>query len=290
MTQQRSLSVLAVIFGLTLAWIGTRLLLSPAAVRAFGNPANLWMAFVGQALLWLIAAAVLAIVIFWEKKPIASLWLQPFRWQSIAWGLALVALHYAVIFPFTEWVRHATGLPGFEQGMDRVMRFPVSYRITAFLTAGVVEELLFRGYSFERLISSIGLWPAQLIVALLFAVYHLRNGYPWQVAFTGSVIGSLMFGLVFARTRSVLAATGFHAAANWAREVVLADPPTMRTWFGPVAGRNWTDAERQTTAIVFNGVALVACALLYWSIRRRDRRLASDAGAGTGRKERALAK
>jgi hypothetical protein len=151
MTQQRSLSVLAVIFGLTLAWNGTRLLLSPAAVRAFGNPANLWMAFVGQALLWLIAAAVLAIVIFWEKKPIASLWLQPFRWQSIAWGLALVALHYAVIFPFTEWVRHATGLPGFEQGMDRVMRFPVSYRITAFLTAGVVEELLFRGYTITRL-------------------------------------------------------------------------------------------------------------------------------------------
>ena len=142
------------------------------------------------------------------------------------------------------------------------------------ISAGV-EELLFRGYGFERLITAIGLWPAQLIVALMFATYHLLNRYEWQIAFTSTVIGSLMFGLVFARTRSVFAATGFHAASNWARDVVLADPPTMRTWFGPVAGRNWTPDERQTTLIVFNGVALVACALLYWSIRRHNRRLAA---------------
>ena len=96
------------------------------------------------------------------------------------------------------------------------------------------RSLLFRGYGFERLITAIGMWPAQLIVgAACSRTYHLLNGYAWQVAFTGSVIGSLMFGLVFVRTRSVMAATGFHAAANWARDVVLADPPTMRTWFGP---------------------------------------------------------
>jgi membrane protease YdiL (CAAX protease family) len=156
--------------------------------------------------------------------------------------------------------------------------------------ANGVEELVFRGYAFERLIASLGLWPAQLIVALLFAVYHLINGYAWQVAFTGTVIGSLMFGLVFARTGSVLAATGFHAATNWTRDLVLLDPPTMKTWFGPVAGRNWTPAERQTTMIVFNGVGLLACALLYWSIRRRDRKLAAGATrADRRREERALA-
>jgi len=115
------------------------------------------------------------------------------------------------------------------------------------------------------------MWPALILVALLFATYHLLHGYTWQLAFTGSVIGSLMFGLVFARTRSVPAAAGFHAATNWARVLVLSDPPSTRSWFGPVAARSWTAHERQTTVIILNLVALVACALLYWSIRRRDR-------------------
>jgi len=158
------------------------------------------------------------------------------------------------------------------------------------LVSACVEELLFRGYGFERLITSIGMWPAQLIAALMFATYHLLNGFTWQVAFTGSVIGSLMFGLVFVRTRSVFAATGFHAATSWMRDVILSDPPTLRTWFGPLAGRSWTPDERQTTMIAFNGLALLTCALLYWSIRRRDRSLASDTRAGRKRSERALAK
>jgi len=238
------------------------------------------------AMLGILIGATL-LFLWWDKRSPSELGLE-LSWRPLPNLLAglvggtllilVIAVLLHAILPF-EWTWNTTFL----------WRLVATGLVFQLLLAGV-EELLFRGYSFERLISSIGLWPAQLIVALLFAVYHLRNGYPWQVAFTGSVIGSLMFGLVFARTRSVLAATGFHAAANWAREVVLADPPTMRTWFGPVAGRNWTDAERQTTAIVFNGVALVACALLYWSIRRRDRRLASDTGAGTGRGERALAK
>ena len=221
------------------------------------------------AMLGILVGATL-LFLWWDKRSPSELGLE-LSWRPLAnllgglVGGTLLILVIAVllhaILPF-EWTWNTTFL----------WRLAATGLIFQLLSAGV-EELLFRGYSFERLISSIGLWPAQLIVALLFAVYHLRNGYPWQVAFTGSVIGSLMFGLVFVRTRSVLAAMGFHAAANSVREMVLADPPTMRTWFGPVAGHNWTDAERQTTAIVFNGVALVACALLYWSIRRRDRTL-----------------
>jgi membrane protease YdiL (CAAX protease family) len=167
MTQQRSLSVLAIFFALTLAWTGTALLLSPTAVRLFDNPSNLPMAFLGQALLWAIAAAVVAIVLFWERKPLTSLWLQPFHWQSIAWGLALVAIYYAVVFPISEWVRRAAGLPGYALGMERVMRFPISYRIVAFMSAGVVEELLFRGYTITRLtILTRNVWLAGGVLAV----------------------------------------------------------------------------------------------------------------------------
>jgi len=225
--------------------------------------------------------------LWWDKRSPSELGLE-LSWRPLAkllGGLVGGALLIAVIavllhgvLPF-DWLYNKGFVP-------RAAAMGLVYML---ISAGV-EELLFRGYGFERLITSIGMWPAQLIVALMFATYHFLNGYSWQAALTGSVIGSLMFGLVFVRTSSVLAATGFHAAANWAREVVLSDPPTTRTWFGPVATRRWTPAESQTAMIVFNGVTLVACVLLYLSIRRRDRKLSTDTRVGGRRAERALAK
>ena len=48
--------------GLAIAWGGTALLISPPAVRLFGNSSSLPMAFVGQALMWVLAAVIVAIV------------------------------------------------------------------------------------------------------------------------------------------------------------------------------------------------------------------------------------
>jgi membrane protease YdiL (CAAX protease family) len=219
-----------------------------------------------------LVLGVTLLFLWWDKRSPSELGLE-LSWRPLvnllgglvggALLIAVIVLLLRAILPF-EWAYNT--------------RFVWKFAATALLYAlisGLVEELLFRGYGFERLIRAIGMWPAQLIVALLFATYHLLHGYSWQVAFTGTVIGSLMFGLVFVRTRSVPAAAGFHAAANWVRDTLLSDPPTLRTWYGPVASRNWTANERQTTMLIFNGVALVACALLYWSIRRRERSVAS---------------
>jgi membrane protease YdiL (CAAX protease family) len=92
-----------------------------------------------------------AIVLFWEKQSLRSLWLQPFRWQSIGWGLILVAVYYAILFPLGEWVRRSAALPGFGHGMDQVMKFPLWYRVVAVVGAGIGEEILFRGFSVTRL-------------------------------------------------------------------------------------------------------------------------------------------
>jgi membrane protease YdiL (CAAX protease family) len=134
----------AVITGLTVAWGGTALLVS-ALARGLSDPSRLANALVGQALFWALAAAVVAIVLFWERQPLRSFWLQRFRWQSITWGLLLVAAYYTVLFPLGEWVRRSAGLPGFGAGMEQVIRFPVWYRIVAVVGAGIGEEVLFRG-------------------------------------------------------------------------------------------------------------------------------------------------
>jgi membrane protease YdiL (CAAX protease family) len=215
------------IMGLMLAWKGTRLLVSPAAVRLFGDPSNLPMAFAGQALLWAIAAAVIAMVIFWERKPLTSLWLQPFRWQSLAWGLTLVAINYAVVFPISEWVRRAAGLSGYAQGMTQVMRFPMSYRIVAFMTAGVVEELLFRGYTITRLTMLLGnVWVAGAIALFGFAALHAPY-WGWGFAIVG-LIGGALTTVFFIWKKDLLSLMVFHACTD-AIGLVLA--PMFSEWW-----------------------------------------------------------
>jgi membrane protease YdiL (CAAX protease family) len=185
------------------------------------------MAFLGQALLWALAAAVVAIVLFWERKPLASLWLQPFRWQSIAWGLALVAINYTMVFPISEWVRHVAGLSGYAQGMERVMRFPISYRIAAFMGAGVVEELLFRGYTITRLTMLTGnVWVAGALSLVGFAFLH-ASYWGW-----GFVIISLLGGTVattfFIWKKDLLAMMVFHACTD---AVGLVIAPMFSEWW-----------------------------------------------------------
>ena len=177
--------------------------------------------------------------------------------------IAVVAVLLHLVLPFQWVVNPAFFLP-----------LALVALLWAFVT-NATEELVFRGYAFERLIETIGLWPAQLVVALLYGVYHLLNGWSWQVAFGATLIGSLMFGLAYVRWRSIPLVVGAHAAVTWVRDLILLDPPEMRTWFGPLALRAWTPEERQTTLIVFNAVALVVCFLLWLSILRRDRKLRS---------------
>ena len=192
---------LPLFFGLVLAWGGTLLLISPPAERLFGDPAHLAMAFVGQALLWMLAAVIVAIVVFWERQPLASLWLKPFRWQSIAWGLALVAVNAVVVAPIGEWVRHAAGLPGFSQGMERVMAFPLSYRIVAFVSAGVVEELLFRGYTITRLATmTASVWLAGALAVIGFGLLHVSS---WGWGFMVGVLSVAQCSVRFLSGRRI---------------------------------------------------------------------------------------
>ena len=209
----------------------------------------------------------------WDKRPGAAIGLN-LSWRragELLCGLggaallvAAVALVVALVLPF-PWVRNP--------------RFDPTLAILSFaslLYGNSVEELIFRGYSLERLIAGIGHWKAQLVTAILFAVFHMANGWPWQVALVGTTIGSLLFGLVFVRWHSVPAAVGVHVAANWMRDLLLLDPPGPATLFGPVAPRPWTPGEQIATMLVWNGLILLACSVLWLSIHRRQAQSDAD--------------
>lgn len=97
----------------------------------------------------------------------------------------------------------------------------------ALLFAGVAvaEEMLFRGFIFQRLIAGLGQWPAQLLLAGLFLLTHLDNpGMTGDVKILAAInifLASIMFGLAYIRTKSLAMPIGLHFTANLMQGGVL---------------------------------------------------------------------
>jgi membrane protease YdiL (CAAX protease family) len=94
-----------------------------------------------------------------------------------------------------------------------------------FAGVAVAEELLFRGFVFQRLISGLGMWPAQLITAAFFLLSHVNNpgmtGSTKVIAGINIFLASIMFGLAFVRTKSLAMPLGLHWMANWVQGGIL---------------------------------------------------------------------
>lgn len=107
---------------------------------------------------------------------------------------------------------------------------PVSSRdllavLALLAAAAAAEELLFRGFVFQRLLDGLGVWPAQLIVGAFFVLTHADalgavGGLGW-LAGANIFLASILFGLAYLRTRSLAMPLGLHLAANLAEGPLL---------------------------------------------------------------------
>jgi uncharacterized protein len=93
------------------------------------------------------------------------------------------------------------------------------------ISVAFAEELMFRGFVFQRFINGLGLWPAQLLMAAWFLLTHLNNpGMTGSIKFFAGInifLASIMFGLAFLRTKSLAMPIGLHFMANWMQGGVL---------------------------------------------------------------------
>lgn len=94
-----------------------------------------------------------------------------------------------------------------------------------FAMVAIAEELLFRGFIFQRLLSGLGPWPAQMITAAFFLLTHLDNpgmtGSVRTMAGINIFLASILFGLTFIRTKSLAMPLGLHWMANWVQGGIL---------------------------------------------------------------------
>ena len=214
-----SSAILPTIIGLGLAFGGPPLIasVSERSPSSGGIPTTELLSQFG---LVAICAAVLAILLVWEKQPLSAIGLQPPRWQSLVWGLALTGFFVFAFSPLAFWLLQHLRLSGFDAGLAKLAHLPVWYLILAVVIGGTVEEILYRGYAVERLASLTGsYWLGGLISVLVFGLAHVPL-WGWGPAATTVLSGGVLT-LCYVWTKDLNANIIAHVATDFVGIVLM---------------------------------------------------------------------
>ncbi len=78
----------------------------------------------------------------------------------------------------------------------------------------LMEELGFRAYPLEILKDKTGIRLSIIITSILFALYHVANGWTIASSFYGPAIWGLVFGIAALYSKGIALPTGMHYATN----------------------------------------------------------------------------
>jgi uncharacterized protein len=171
-----------------------------------------------QAVIVVLASSICQLL---RRKPLAELsgkfdtrWFREFFLGGLIGSLLMLMPALSLrAFGWVDWQWNPAGFS------------VLSASLLLFAGVAAAEELLFRGFVFQRLIAGLGQWPAQLIIAGFFLLTHLNNpGMNGGIKLMASVnifLASVMFGLAFLRTRSLALPLGLHFMANWVQGGLL---------------------------------------------------------------------
>ena len=142
-----------------------------------------------------------------------------------------------------------------------------SLALVSFLALAVMEEVGFRGYPLRTLVPAIGFWPAQIIVAVAFALCHRLFGWGWETIAYGVLPNAILFGMAATATRGLAFPIGLHAALNLAAWSVNAkDTPGIWSLVIPnIVGSSVGPVAVNASVVITLGAA----GIIWWYGRRR---------------------
>ena len=176
------------------------------------------VSFVQQAGVVLAASVICQML---RRKPLRELlgaggaeW--PLQWAlGVGLGALLMLLPALVLW--------ASGLVSFTWTATSLEAWAPALLVCA--GVAVSEELMFRGFAFQRLIDGLGVWPAQLLIGAYFVLTHSaalsEAGTMGYLAGLNIFVASIAFGAAYWRTRSLAMPIGIHFAANLVQGSVL---------------------------------------------------------------------
>ncbi|RKE90883.1 CPBP family intramembrane glutamic endopeptidase [Ichthyenterobacterium magnum] len=86
--------------------------------------------------------------------------------------------------------------------------------LLAFFPLAYMEEIIFRGYAFTKINNKFGIWPAQILLALLFTWYHDFTGASFLNQLLGPGIWAFIYGIAAIWSKGIALPTGLHMAIN----------------------------------------------------------------------------
>lgn len=186
------------------------------------NPAALVKEVSSLQTMILVGSAVVSMALafvfrrFVDRQSILSM---GFAWkghQRHAWAgflLAIVLLGTGSLILFAtqkiDWLE------------TRLNTAPILSGLVLFALTALSEEITFRGYILNNMLSSLPRWPALGVVAVLFALMHLGNAHLNPVAVVNLLAGGLLLGINYVYTRNLWFSVFFHFSWNFFQGTVL---------------------------------------------------------------------
>ena len=195
------------------------------SVRVFLRKSEILFVDIGSLQLW--SFALLSLLLSWlflslEGRLLVSIGLRLGR-QWVLQGLAGMAGGCLLMVSVSMVI---LGLNGFhwvlapDGGLDSL-----GSGIGLFSAVAFREELLFRGYAFQRLVDATGDRFALGLAALYFAYAHWNNpGMTGPIQFWALLniaLSGILLGLCYLKTRSLAMPIGLHLGWNWTQGSLL---------------------------------------------------------------------
>jgi len=153
---------------------------------------------INLAVFWLLALGVLLFTSKGEKLPLASIGWKRLSWKEILSAVGIGIL-LSLLVPLLTLLTSKI-IPSSGEGTIAAVttNFPWWILLLSTTTAGVTEEILFRGYPLERLLAYTGnKWLSGLISLVFFVAVHAAS---WNFAHIIGVViplGVFLTGLYF---------------------------------------------------------------------------------------------
>jgi hypothetical protein len=159
-----------------------------------------------------------------ERKPLASVGIgiiRPWR-RELLLGVAIgTAMIGAVAL-----VGVATGIMRFSLSLARPTEAAGAgaFFFLVLLVAATNEELMFRGYPFQRLVESLGAVGAVALLSAVFGAMHLANPGATPLSSLNTVLAGVLLSVAYLRTRMLWLPIGIHFAWNFVQSFGLGMP------------------------------------------------------------------
>ncbi len=178
-----------------------------------------------NSLVLLILLAIFKILTgLFEEKPLGSIGLAFYRRWKTEMGMGLL-LGSVMILTVTavEWVLRFAHF-GWNLISVEQMIASGAYYALLFAVAATNEEIIFRGYAFQRLVEAAGPVAAVAILSISFGLVHLSNpSHTWLSTLNTILIG-IPFAVAYLRTRSLWLPIGMHFSWNFVQGYGLGLP------------------------------------------------------------------